>query len=195
MEPKNHAAAPAIEPGVLSRLRRLDRNLRVTWSPLALDVETGRPIEMELTLDPYTGEWLEGTITDPAYYLWRKDNNSSHHFFVAVYSEFGHPEVELLETDLARFHDPEEIPKLLRESNARLRQLGLRAKRELQRQKRKANKRRIHDLVFEGKGLRRSAKVASYPGAPTRTSSAERAQIEKEAREDGWELPSGPANP
>jgi hypothetical protein len=190
MVPVNHAAAPALERGVLNRLKRLDPSLRVTWSPYALNPETGRPIEMSGRVDPESGEQLLGAVRDPAFYLWKKDPGSSHHFFVGVSPRFGHLEVLRLETDFARFYRPEDILRVVKTAADRRRALDRAAMEQLQRDKIRANRKRIHDLVFEGKRGLRSTKVVSYGGMTRRSSSAERALIEKEAREDGWELPS-----
>jgi hypothetical protein len=186
MEPLRHYDA-SVDSGVLSRLKRLDPQLRVTFSRYALNPDTGRPIEMSGRLDPCTGEWLAGVVHDPAFYLWRKDDCSSHHFFVAAYPQFGHREVMLLEADLARFERPEDIERIVRERAERRRERQLSSVKGDRQEVRRANRKRIHDLVFEGKSGMREAKVSSYAGQSTRTSSAERQRFLADAKEDGWE--------
>jgi hypothetical protein len=183
---------PSIDYGVEKRLRRLNPRLKVTWSPYALDHTTGRPIEMSGALDCYTGKINQGVVKDPAYYLWIKDEAFNTYYLVGIYQKFGHEEVMHLEADVARHMDRDRVFEFLQERGKALRERGLARKRDLQAQKIRANKKRIHDLVFEGKDGVRDAKVSSYKGQTKRTSSGELNRIRKDAREDGWELPEGP---
>jgi hypothetical protein len=104
MEPMSWIGA-SVDTGVLRRLKRLDKNLRVTFSPYALDLFTGRPIVCEGAVDTETGIVHNGPVLDPAHFLWRKDSLCSHHHFVKTYSllegGLGHLAVMHLEADLA----------------------------------------------------------------------------------------------
>lgn len=193
MEPVRYDG-PSIDYGVERRLRRLNPNLKVTWSPYALDHLTGRPIEMSGALDCYTGEFNRGPVKDPGYYLWIKDGTFSTYYLVAIYQKFGHEEVMHLEADVARHMDHSRVFEFLEARGKALRERGLSRKRDAQKQKVAANKKRIHDLVFEGKSGVRDAKVSSYKGQTRRLSSNELNRIRMDPREDGWELPEGPSN-
>lgn len=176
MEPHSHASAPSLDLGVERRLRRLDRQLRATWSPYSVDSLTGQVIE-------HCGRPVE----DPCWHLWRKDECSTHHFYVMPIGEyFGHEQVARLERDVARHMSPDEILRRHRARAEDRKALELRRKEEAQQDKIKANESRIADLVFGGKSGRRDGKVFSYPG---QKSHATPGTVMKDAKEDGWELP------
>lgn len=187
MEPI-HYDGPSIEPGVKRRLRRLDRQLRVTFSPYSLDTFTGYPILMNgMNEDGY---YLRGPAKDPAHYLWRKDPCSSHHFFVMSYSVhtggFGHLQVRHLEGDIARHLSPEHAWRAVKEATDRnLARKAVHHKQYL-RDKTVANKDLAWDIV-NGKHVTRSAKVMSYSGVGSRLSSYEKGEVRLDNRELGVE--------
>ena len=181
---------PTVDYSVERRLHRLDPRLRLTWSPYALDHATGRPIILSGTMDPTTGDRCPvGPLKEPAFYLWIKNERHSTHFLVGIYPKFGHEELMHLENDVARQMDHKHVFDRLSAQSKALRDRALARKRDLQKQKISANKKRIGDLVFEGKSGVRDAKVSSYAGQSRRASSAELNRIRKDAKEDGWELP------
>ncbi len=178
MIPHSDAGAPSIERGVLSRMKRLDPNLVVTWHRYSTDPISGRPLLHN-----------NRPVADPSYYLWRRDDNSRHHHWISFYVHFGQRQVQRLEGDLARFMRPTEI--LQKMGEARTARLA-REKAQLQdtqNEKIKANHRRIGDLVFNGKSGQRQAKSFSASGLSRRGTPG---VILKDAREDGWELNEDP---
>jgi hypothetical protein len=185
MEPRNWDG-PSIDSSILKRLNRLDPQLVVTWSPYSLDVFTSRPIEGSGVLDPYTGEYVTGAVKDPAFYLWRKDEYSTHHVFVNTYPRFTNREVLALERDIARFERPQDIMRLFHERDSALRKRRKASHRAEQRDKIEANDSRINDLVLDGKLGRRQGKMFSYKGQSGRSTPGD---VEVDAKEDGWELP------
>lgn len=177
---RSDADAPSIDRGVLARLRRLDPDLRLTWHRYAIDVLTG-----EVILGP-GGK----PVLDPAWYLWRRDrgSNAVYHFVMSFPARegFGHREVAGLESDAGRLLDPKEI-RLRHEARVEARRRKeLERIRQKQRDKIAANRRRIHDLVFEGRLGVRDGRPFSYPGQPHRSTPG---LVAMSAREDGWELP------
>jgi hypothetical protein len=177
MEPIRFDGA-SVDRSVLRRLRRLDKNLRVTFAPVALDTFTGRPILMSGRLDPMTGVILRGPVSDPGFYLWRKDRFSSHHFFVQSYPAgpaggFGHLEVLKLEMDLARHHSPDALWRIVENSYKTKHARAEAAHKQLMLDKALDNKKLIWDTAVEGKPLHREAKAFSYRGQAKRTSSGE----------------------
>jgi len=178
---------PSVERGVLSRLKRLDRQLRVTFSPYAIDTSTGLPIIM----DGYgeRGEVLTGPCRDPAFYLWRKDPYSSHHYFVRSYpvqEGFNHLSVRHLEGDVSRHRTPAEawrITKAMTERNAARRTA---AHKQYLKDKMAANASLGLDIA-RGKRTTREAKAISYSGMGSHTSSAESRLISLSNRELGVE--------
>jgi hypothetical protein len=192
LEPINFVGAPSLDLSVENRLRRMDKNLVLTWSPYALNPDSGKPIEHSGRLDPDPDApvFRRGQpIHDPGWYLWRKDTHSSHHFFVCGYKEFGHPELDRLESDLAKLYSPEKILKLVRDRADERRAKGRAAYKAHKRDVRRANTKRIGDLVFEGKDGYRAARVTSYGGQTDRRSSGERDRIWMDNKEAGWETP------
>jgi len=189
MEPTNWDGK-SIEPGVKRRLRRLDRYLRVTYSPYSLDTFTGYPILRDGTMDTETGEVSFGPVLDHANYLWRKDPNSSHHFFVKSYSVytggFTHLSVRHLEGDVARHLNPSDAWRLVKERTDRNRLRQASAHKQHLTDKVLANKELALDIA-KGKRTDRVAKVVSYAGQRSHTSSSERSRISMENRELGIE--------
>jgi hypothetical protein len=180
---------PSIDRSVLRRLHRLDRNLRVTFSPWALDTLSGRPIEMD-AWDTTTGEGQVGLCHDPAFYLWRKDDASSHHFFVTSYTVqhgFTHRDVLRLEADLARFHSPKECWRIVKANYDRRREAETRAHRGLMLDKAINNRKLMLDAMQGNVDLRRAPKVFGYSGQAYRRSSAESAGVARSNRELGIE--------
>jgi hypothetical protein len=190
MEPVGFADAPAIDRGVLARLRRLDPQLRVTWARYSLDPYTGKVILGSGRLDPESGARIAGPVGDPAFYLWRKDECSSHHFFVACFPQFGHAEVLRLESDIARFARAQDIGPMLRQRAEEARQRKLAANKQLRADKVVANKSRLHDLVFGENDARRygfrEARAFGYAGQGSHTSSAEGGLVRVDNEKDGW---------
>jgi hypothetical protein len=151
---------------------------------------TGYPILRDGTMDTETGEVSFGPVLDPAHYLWRKDPNSSHHFFVRSYSVhtggFGHLEVLHLEADVARHRTPDEAWRYVKAMTDR--NLARRASSHKQHLKDKvvANKDLALDIA-QGKRTHRAAKVISYGGQESHRSSDERSRISLSNRELGIE--------
>lgn len=185
MRPVSDADAPSVDPGVLTRLRVLDRQLRVTWHKFAIDALTFRVIETTGKMDPETGERITGPVLAPSYYLWREDEGTGRYYLVATYPHFGQEVVARLERDVGRFIDPKHILSHITKAQDEVRQRRVAARRDLQAEKIKANQSRIHDLVFDGKHGRRQAKIVSAPGLARGTPG----EVRTDAREDGWELP------
>jgi len=188
MEPRTWMGA-SVDRSVLRRLRRLDKRLRVTFSPYALDTFTGQLIICENAVDTEAGTVHNGPVVDPAHFLWRKPDGS-HHVFVKSYplleGGFTHLSVLHLEGDLARHHTPAEAWR--RVSNAAAKTAANKAK---------AHQNHLKDKVAAnaGFGLRalrgevnwqRDAKTFSYAGASSRLSGAERS-IVRDKRELGIE--------
>jgi hypothetical protein len=191
MEPVGFADAPSIDRGVLARLRRLDAQLRVTWARYSLDPYTGKVLLGSGRLDPMSGERIAGPVLDPAYYVWRKDECSSHHFFLAAYPDFGHAEVFRLEGDIARFARAQDVGPMLRARAEEARQRKIKANKQFRADKVTANKSRLHDLVFgENDAHRygfRAPRAYGYAVQGSHTSSGEGALIRESNRADGWE--------
>lgn len=162
-------------------MKRLDSCLFVTFSEWFLDGLTGQPVKTT---------WGE-LVQDPSWYLWRRDRDTGEVHFVSMYKYFGHEQVARLEADLARFLSPDEIIRRTTEARtARLRQ-ARETFAQVQQDKIAANKSRIVDLM-NGKSGFRTVRSYSYSGQKNRSSSAEQQQVLKDAREDGWELPTEP---
>jgi hypothetical protein len=170
----------------MERMRRLDSQLVLTWSPYSLDPLTSNPIEMQGRLDPHTGEWLRGPVKDPAYYLWRKDECSTHHVFVMTFEKFTNRQVLALERDVARFNRPQDIMRIFHARDEARREKELGRKRQTQDDKVNANEQRIDDLVLGNKLSRRQAKSFSYAGQGNKSTPGD---IEMDHKEAGWELP------
>lgn len=171
---------PSIDYGVARRLRRLDRQLRLTWSRYALDPFTGIPILAKPGIDPDTGVRYKGEVLDPAHYLWRKQECSSHHFFIRTFeAPFSHYDVRGLETDLARFHRPEDLGRVLRERYDTDLARKQRAYSGQMQDKVVDSKRLLHDTVTGDRTVNfyREAKGFSYAGQTKRTSGAEHGRV------------------
>jgi hypothetical protein len=123
--------------------------------------------------------------------VWRKDELSSHHFFVTVYPEFGHAEVARLEADFARFMRPQDIGPMLRERAEARRLRALAANKQYRADKVVANKSRLHDLVFGDDDRKRygyrEAKAFGYADQSKRTSTGESGLVRTDSHLDGWE--------
>jgi hypothetical protein len=182
-----HFDGVSIEPSVRKRLRRLDKQLLVTFSPYSLDPHTGQPIEARRGVDPETGERFGGLVHDPAYHLWRKDSYSSHHFYIRAYPQFTHREAAALENDIARFVSANHLGRVLREREEEKRAKALAAEKGFRQDKAEANEKRIRRLITgEDRGLR-DVKSFSYAGQSSRVSAGEKGVIYKDRRADGWE--------
>lgn len=183
MVPYHAADAPAVDPGVVARMKRVHPGLRLTFSPYALDLLNGHPILVEDTGQP---------VYDPAWYLWLKDSVTSHHIFLNMFSMdeggFGHRNCESLESDIARRMSPGQIGQWLRAREGSMLAKKQADFRQTQTDKVEANEKRINDLILEGKSGVRDKKVFSYKGQHSRDNVG--AVVYKDAKEDGWELPS-----
>lgn len=172
-----------VDPAVLARLKRLDKDLFVTHSRYIIDPMTGRVIEAgQGAVDPITGEDRRGKpIDSPAFYLWIKRDGETR--LVQMTEEFGHPEVQRLEGALSRFMDPGEIIAKMTARREEAIKKQREAYEEEKHERTKANASRAMDLI-QGKSGQRDAKVASYPGQKDRSTPG---IILPDAKEDGWE--------
>lgn len=196
MIPFNHVAAPSIDRGVEARLRRLDPSLRLTWSPYALDVFSGNPILTTGCVNPDVSpgevEYVAPgrPVDDPSFYLWRKSDTCSHHFYVMAFPTpdpgFTYRQVLALERDLARFLSPREILSTMTEAADRRAKQAKAAQEQLQLDKIAANESRINDLVLNGRSGTRDGKAFSAPGVSRRSTPG---RVFMDPREDGWETP------
>jgi hypothetical protein len=188
-----HSSDVNIDAGVLARLKRLDKNLRVTFSHFAINEVTSVPMVIN--------DWGEeeapfivrrgGTafLHDPAFHVWVREEGSGRFHLVMTYpaaNGFGHREVQKLEADVARYMSPTEILRKHRELREAAEAKEKQDNEELRSDILKANQSRIGDLVFGGKHGHRDAKIVSYPGQGNRGS---RGQVKKDDKEDGWEKP------
>jgi len=151
-----------------------------------LDPLTGYPVEQPGVLNSETGEWEFGPVRDPAFYLWHKEEVSTHHVFVMALPQFTHREVLALERDVARFARPKDIMRMFH-----ARDTERRAKLEAERkdfgvQKILANDEKIRSIMLGGDRDVRQGKSFSYPGQSSRSTPGEIAMDDKES---GWELP------
>lgn len=207
--------APRIPEGVLTRLRNLDPQLRVTYSRWAINPETSLPIEFSRP-DPDVWEkdamdrlqrrgnsWL---LEEPRWWLWalRPDGKA---YLIRSYSVkdvvfqsptgpatapgtrvFGMREVEELEADWARLLKPGEIAaKLMKIEEERAAALEA-SKRAAQQDRAAANANLIYDIATGETKTHREPKVSSYEGQGMRRSSGEHgASIYIPDRELGFE--------
>lgn len=171
-----------VDPSVLARLKRLDKDLSVTHSRYMLDPFTGQVLRTSGQIDPETGKRIPDEIDDPSFYLWIKCTDGATRL-VSMYPEFGHKEVGKLEGDLARFMRPGDIVKEMVEAREAHMRKAAEALKDEQHERTKANAHRAMDLL-QGKTGERDAKVASYPGQRDRSTPG---IILPDAKEDGWE--------
>ena len=180
MIPVNHSSAPAIEPGVRKRLKRLDPDLFLTFTPQSIDPLTGSVVL-------YRGK----PVKAPHFLLWVKHSDGSVHF-VNVYAKFGHEEVGKLERDVARIWAPKDIQRNMREA----RQKRLTKQRELQAQRHKdklnANKRKLAEITpvalgGEGKTDHRDVKIFGGPGMGNLSKDTSGKYLFPDGKETGWE--------
>lgn len=191
----NDSSGPAVEKAVLERMKRLDPSLELTFSQFAVNPLTSKPLEVHPSPDWET--WQTERLRRlgskyylllPAFHLWIWDWREGRYHYVKSYpaeAGFGHREVYGLEADAARWMSPSEILRQVHEAREAA---DAKRKQDLREEKLehfKANDRRIRDLLA-GKEPRRDAKIVSYPGQGNRGS---RGRVEKDSREDGWELP------
>jgi len=115
----------------------------------------------------------------------RRDENSTKVRWVSSYQSFGHAEVLKLERDLARFMSPSEVLRRLLEAREHYLKRERCRFEDRHSQIRKANSKRIGDLVFEGKSGLRTRKIVSYPGQVNRGTPTE--EFLADSEEDGWE--------
>lgn len=196
MELFNDSGGPSLDIGVEKRLYRMDKNVRVTFSYFAIDMQTSYPMTVNpnATWEPaeramlvkHRGEWL---LRAPCYHLWSRRSSDDRWWYVKGYPAeqgFGHREVAALEADVVRTGmTPSEIVNRAFENEARKKEEAKLAYRDERKQLLNANKRRIEDLVRWGKSGRRQAKISSYPGQKNRSTPGE---FLSDPKEDGWEL-------
>ena len=173
--PYHDAGAPSIERGVEARLRRLDSQLVVTWSPYTVDALTG-----QLVIDA----WTHRPVYDPGYSVWLCVDGD--YRFVKNCASFGHREVGALERDVGRHMNPAHVMRAVSERQQRRMKVARDRYHEAQRDKVAANKKRIGDLVFDGKTSERQARIFSAPNVGARGTPG---LVRRDSREDGWELP------
>lgn len=191
--PKSDTDGPKVDPAVLRALRTLDPNLVVTWHRWAIDPLTGQKIIVtDPKTDPMTGDTPEkGPIYAPAFHLWRRDDLSSHYFWVTCSPEFNHLNVKKLEADLARVMDPQDIPRLLRLRDETHREHRLKSGKDDVGALIRANWTKIK-RSFEGDDKdTRGAKLISGPGLTKRSTPGDVPLTPKEA---GWESPDRKSN-
>lgn len=189
-KPWSDADAPSVDPGVLARMKRLDRQLHVTWTRYTPDPITGQPAIGIPGVDPHTGDYIEARpIEDPAFHLWRQDETSSQWHWVSSYAYFGHQQVAKLEADVARYMNPDEIMR------ARAAAIDARFKRvkdardEQHVEKLKANRSVMNDTLFGKNRQHRDGRIFSGAGVKYRGGSG---TVERSQKEMGWELPENP---
>lgn len=180
MRPFHDSAAPCLDLGLERRLRSLDPNLLVTYSPWSIDPRDGQPIE-DLDGQP---------VAEPAHHLWiRQPSGKYHHIdlFPMALGGFGYLNLRYLEANkrATETRSPVDIYRLMQTRNELLRETSARKHREHRQDRAQANKKRIGDLVFNGKSGRRQAKISSYPGQVRHSTPGD---VLRDAREDGWEL-------
>ena len=196
MELYNDSDAPALDHGVKARLHRLDPLLEVTFSKYAIDQITGEPLSVHVTPDWEDEPEFEkvrrcgnvNAVLDPGWHLWVQDPDGQHHLLMSYPAEigFGHREVAKLEADVARYMRPSDI---IAEIHKKQRARKEKAQRDHLTERAdiiKANKSRIHDLLFEDKPGIRGGKFTSGPGLNKRGNMEDQVLSDTE---DGWEKP------
>lgn len=180
MIPFHDTAAPALDYGLEQRLQRLDKRLKLTYSPWSIDPTTGQPIE-DLFGQP---------IAEPAQHLWIQRSSGQWRLvdsFPMQTGGFGYLNLRLLEANqrAVETHSPANLYRLMQARTELRREMASRAHKHQRLDRAKANQRRIGDLVFHGKSGLRQAKISSYPG---QTFHRTPGPVLSDAREDGWEL-------
>ena len=196
MELYHDSAGPRIDRSVAARLKRLDRDLAVTFSRFAIDPFTSLPLEIR-NWDGETEHLIHrrggsAFLYEPCFFLWLRDGSRWRQIGqYRVEQGFGHREVAALEADAARHMSPADILARIRdvqETRKRRRQANA---LELRRDVAKANMSRIqrlaHDHDKSHDPTNRQAKATSYAGQGNRGT---RGEVRKDNREDGWELPT-----
>lgn len=192
MQPYNSTDAPAIDRGVKARLRRLDRDLFLSFSKYAIHPGTGQPLplrgRMDDGIEQYERRSGDLLLIAPAWHLWVRDSDGRIHLVNSYPAEsgFGHREVAALEADAARFMTPSEIVEIARQRRMERDRKRRQEYRDRHADITKANWGRIRDLC-NGKSGYRERRIISGPGMGSRGAATER--ILTDAREDGWELP------
>lgn len=194
MEPYNASDGPAIDRGVLERMKRLDRNLHVTFSHYAIDYSTGCPVEVipgpDWEHEPVRrgDAWF---VADPAFHLWVRGEDSLYHIVKSYPAElgFGQREVLGLEADVMRFMTPTAFLYEKMRNQARQEEKEHKDYKELRQDIAAENKSIIRDTV--GLGDRdytpnRQAKIVSYAGQGSRATPGD---VRKSDKEAGWVKP------
>ena len=177
-----HDSIQSIDPGIRDRLRKLDPNLLLTFSQFSLSYETGQPILYRETGQP---------IVDPCWYLWQRQPDGRY-INVGQFTAdagFGHRELANIEKwGWLKDMSPAKVAELFScgaDARRNAKQKEIATRRE---DTRRANKKRIADLMFDGKTGMREAKPISYPGQNNCNTAG--SLVLKDAKEDGWDLPT-----
>lgn len=168
--------APSLDRGVVSRLRRLDPRLAVTWSKWDINPLTTRPMI-------YKGNAIR--LPEPRWHLWSRDSDGRWRY-VQSYLHFGQEQVMRLEGDVARRFTISEVIDGFERARQDAKERKERAIEDRRRGIRENNKSRIRDLVFEGKSGLRTRRIMSAPGVSCTTPDQ---PFLADPKEDGWDLP------
>jgi len=187
--------APAIDIGVLKRLKRLDPRLRITFSRYAINYLTSRPSMIhnwDYDTCPDSSTRIHrrngaAYLLDPAYHLWSQGGDGRWRHVQAYPAEGGFTDrhVKALEGDVARRFTISEILDRRERARQAAKEKAERDHKEERRDILNANQSRIRDLL-DGKTGTRQAKIMSYGGQGKRGTPG---TVRMDDREDGWEKP------
>lgn len=196
MDLYHDSCAPAVDRGVLARLQRLDPLLQVTFSQFAIDPATSRPLEVhpgpDWEDDPEARKRIRRRgdthyLLDPCFHLWTPVPDGSMALVQSYPLDkggFGHLAVRALEADVARRMTPSEVARLIHNAKRENRRREYERFQRYRNDVAKANSSRVHDLLEEGKGGVRQAKITSFPGQKSRSTPG---NVQMDDREAGWE--------
>lgn len=180
--------APALDVSVESRLRRLDPNLRLTWSKWEVHPQTSMPLQ------DADGNYIRVREPDgkpsARWHLWSK--TGERWYYVRQYARFDHIQVAHLEGDPARFKSPVQIAREGRQFREDELEKGYDDFTTLADDVREANGgliERALDLERQGRQSElgtRQGLIMSFPGQANRSTPG---LVTKDAREEGWETP------
>lgn len=186
LQPHSDSDAPSLDRGVISRLRRLDPALVVTWNRYAHSPITGEILLGSGRLDPHTGVRVVGPVQDPAYHLWRRDESTGEYHLINSYPRFTQREVLSLERDVARYIAPRHVFAHIARAQEERRRREFDRLRAYQQDKAAANSSQVRDLVFGGLSQNRGARIFSGGGITRRSTPGD---VPMTPREAGWEVP------
>lgn len=191
--------APALDKTVLDRLKRLDSNVKLTYSRFVINPMDGSPLAMHVTADWYDHrpEVVKNLVKfgnnqyvlDPAWHLWAWTGEGRWYLIKSYPAAqgFGHREVMALEGDAARWMKPSEIvaqaKRLEEEKVARQKAKYAEVRKEVL----KENETRIKDYIYGKQDTDRDGKLFSYGGQSHRGSTG---KVERDSKEDGWVKPT-----